>query len=215
MYLSVQVLWLHLLHFYYLISVFCSSVCTNMILEKFSSVYSWLRLNWMWFERLRKTQNIFLIYCIVRNKTREGDNSQQSRRDQTEFFLQTWTAYQYCSTQHRHANYWGTLCILSLQHLDCLSELHRTRHGLCEVARCLSVWESVCACTSIRRSHQSVFMIMCDGEEYQPWLRRRRMMNASFTAGIPIRPAEGTDSGMGHFNLPTWVKEGLKVAWWL
>lgn len=38
------------------------------------------------------------------------------------------------------------------------------------------------------------------------------MMNASFTAGIPIRPAEGPDSGMGHFNLPTWVKEGLKVA---
>lgn len=54
-------------------------------------------------------------------------------------------------------------------------------------------------------------MMMCDGEEYQPWLRRM-MMNASFTAGIPIRSAEGADSGMGRFHPPAWGQEGFKCG---
>ncbi len=79
---------------------------------------------------------------------------------------------------------------------------------------CVCVCVCVCTCTSIQWPHHIVVMMMCDGEEYQPWLRRM-MINASFTAGIPIRPAEGADSGTGHFHLPAWVKEGLNVAWWL
>lgn len=37
-------------------------------------------------------------------------------------------------------------------------------------------------------------------------------MNASFTAGIPIRSAEGADSGMGRFHPPAWGQEGFKCG---
>lgn len=153
----------------------------------------WTECGLKGWERLR---TFFLIYCIVRNKTREGDNSQQSRRDQTEFFLQTWTAYQYCSTQHRHANYWGTLRILSLQHLDCLSELHRTRHGLCEVA------VKVCVHARVSGDPIRVYLWLCvTGRNISPgwgggggWWMHPSLLE--YQSGLLREPIQGWDTSI-------------------
>lgn len=154
--------------------------------SSFSSICSRQKLNRMRFEMLRKGKNN-KIYGEKGGRRREtipgsADGTKQnpfSRHGLNINTAERSTGMLMTVARHlfRPCNIWAV----------CLSYTEPDQHS--EVAWCFIRWP-----------HQNVFMSMCDGEEYQSQLRKRRMVNASFAPGIPILMAWCKD---GTFPSPS------------
>lgn len=183
-----------------------------MISEKFSSIYSWLQLNWK--AEKDSGKKIDILYRKKQNKGREIIPSRACETKQSSFsrhglhintaahstgMLITVARCVFCP-----CNIW-TVC-LSYTEPDMDSVKSR------------GVYLSAKVCVHARVSGDPirVYLWLCvTGRNISPgwggggggWWMPPSLLE--------YQSEMGPDSGMGHFNLPTWVKEGLKVAWWL